>query len=137
MPMRILVALDAHGAADGALDEALALAAHGSARLRLLHVVDHRRPAADRTRPTEAAGEASVDPLRRAARFVRSAGLAPEARVVSADDRTVADAILAEARRWPADLLALGTHGDGDPVRAPPGSVTGRVVRGEPVPVLL
>lgn len=51
--------------------------------------------------------------------------------------RAVSDVILNEAKKWRADLVVMGTHGRRGVNRILLGSDVERIVREEPVPVLL
>jgi nucleotide-binding universal stress UspA family protein len=75
--------------------------------------------------------------LAQAEKMVRQAGVALKTRLLEADGERVASVIVEEARRWPADLLVIGTHGRSGFSRILFGSVAEGVVRTAPVPVLL
>jgi nucleotide-binding universal stress UspA family protein len=49
----------------------------------------------------------------------------------------VPDLILADAAKWGADLIVMGTHGRSGFLRMVVGSVAHAIVRASPVPVLL
>ncbi len=49
----------------------------------------------------------------------------------------VADVIVREARKWKADLIVIGTHGQRGMRRVVMGSDAEQVVRNAPAPVLL
>jgi nucleotide-binding universal stress UspA family protein len=76
------------------------------------------------------AGQAALD---RALAMHQSRGVAIDARLQQGDPREV---ILATAKEIGADLVVMGTHGRRGIARALIGSVTERVVREAPVPVL-
>jgi hypothetical protein len=57
--------------------------------------------------------------------------------VLEADWRPFSAAIVDEARRWSAELIALGTHGRTGLARLALGSVAERVIHIAPVPILL
>jgi nucleotide-binding universal stress UspA family protein len=57
--------------------------------------------------------------------------------LVEARGRRVADAIVAQAKKWKADVIVIGTHGREGLARVVLGSDAELVVRESPVPVLL
>jgi nucleotide-binding universal stress UspA family protein len=141
---RMLVAIDGSTTSDRALAEAIRLAKLTGARLRLLHVID-----------VEAFGGAArgyVDPhgamfaaLRRfadevlAERQARAAaeGVGVETEVIDDEAGHVGEGIVADAERWGADLVVLGSHGRRGVRRLLLGSTAERVARLASVPVLL
>ncbi|MBI3345556.1 MAG: universal stress protein [Gammaproteobacteria bacterium] len=66
---------------------------------------------------------------------VHEAGLAAEAKLVESVTRRIASAIVEEVQDWPADLIAIGTHGRRGFHHL--GSVAERVIRTVSMPVLL
>lgn len=76
-----------------------------------------------------------VDALEEAVSELRVTGVEAEYEVLDGVDE--ADALIAEAARTDAALLALGTHGRHGVARVALGSVTTRVVRHASVPVLV
>jgi nucleotide-binding universal stress UspA family protein len=79
------------------------------------------------------AGQTLLD---RAAEQARRAGIATAAALLEEDGR-IPDVIVAESRRWPADLIVMGTHGRHGVDHLLLGSVAEGVVRLASVPVLL
>jgi nucleotide-binding universal stress UspA family protein len=75
--------------------------------------------------------------LARVARSARIAGARSETALVEHFGGRVADAIVAQAKRWRADLIVMGTHGRRGMKRVLLGSDAELVVRYSPVPVLL
>ncbi len=140
MYQRILVGVDDTDAARRALQEAIALAKHQQARLRLVHVVEMPYPYDGASVDFEALTDAQRGPgqglLDNAAALVRQEGLEPEIALIGSDGGQVGDALVAETRRWPADLLVLGAHDRGllDRLLV---SVADSVIGESPVPVLL
>ncbi len=140
MYQRILVGVDGTEAARRALQEAIALAKHQQARLRLVHVVEMPYPYDGASVDFEALTDAQRGPgqglLDNAAALVRQEGLEPEIALIGNDGGQVGDALVAETRRWPADLLVLGAHDRGllDRLLV---SVADSVIGESPVPVLL
>lgn len=140
MYQRILVAVDDSDGARRALREALALAKDQQARLRLVHVMEIPYPYDGASVDFEALADARRGPgqalLDEAVALVRREGLEPEVALIGSDGGPVGDAIVAEARRWPADLIVLGAHDRGLLDRLL-GSVAEGVIGESPVPVLL
>ena len=134
---RMLVPTDGSDHADAALDLGLEVAAETGARLDLLSVVSVTRYGAD----TET--DRLIDRLEDNARAALEA-MAANVAANSVDVRTavavgtVHREIAAYAEEEHVDLLVMGTHGrsDGDRDRELPGSVTERVLRTAPTPVL-
>ncbi len=69
--------------------------------------------------------------------MVRQAGVGVQKRLLQADGERIANVIVEEARRWPADLIVIGTHGRSGFSRILFGSVAEGVVHTADVPVLL
>jgi len=133
---RILCPIDFSDHSREAVDHALALARWCGAEITAVFVL----PIAPAGRPASA--NAGTEPGVRGAiaedlaRFVR-AGRTPEVRVwMSLQTGDVAEAILAEAARIPADLIVMGTHGRSGVDRWMLGSVTDEVLRRASCPVL-
>jgi nucleotide-binding universal stress UspA family protein len=141
---RILVPFDGSTTAWAGLEEALRLARHSDASVRLVHVLD----ALSHTTGFESSSAyvGQVLPAMRAHGLgVLDEGL-QRARVLGVraesclDERIPADvptAVLADATAWGADLIALGTHGRRGLERFELGSVAEQIARRARVPVLL
>lgn len=143
MYARILVALDDSVAAAQALDEAARLATALHAQLRLFHVVDNRL--------LWHGGENPLDPeaidetwaaqgrqiLARGSATAQAAGVPVETALGETDGRGIDAAIVAEAVRWPADLIVVGAHGQRGLVQLILGSVAEGVIRHAAMPVLV
>jgi nucleotide-binding universal stress UspA family protein len=130
----ILVALDGSPDAEAALAHAAALARDQNARLTLLSV------AASPASTAGVGGAAPPDPLELHARMLReAAGKTPaDAGITTLLERgDPADAILATAAREGHDLIVMGSHGHGRIHRALIGSMSEKVLKRSPVPVLL
>ena len=142
MYRRILVAFDGSPIAEHALHEALTLAKDSQASVRVVYAVDVL---------FSGLGEAYVDIeafrrdclqagrkiLDQAADLARQAGVDVETALLEVEGSRFSNAIVAEARRWPAELIVVGSHGRGGLLHLLMGSVAERVVRHAPVPVLL
>jgi len=145
MYKNILVAVDGSPIADRALDQAIELAKDHASALRVIHVVDMGvLPLAPElaidmdalTRARLAAGDKILEAARK---VVSDAGLKVESQRLETGTPTqpVAAVIAAEAERWSADLIVLGTHGQRGFVHHLLGSVADGVVRRARMPVLM
>lgn len=140
---RILVPVDGSPTSAKGLQEAIRLAKETGARLRLLHVVEEYSafaapevgvnigPLLDAMKAT------GRKTLARIEASARRAGVRPESALVEDFGGRVADAVIAQAKRWRADLIVMGTHGRRGVTRALLGSDAELVARWSPVPVLL
>jgi len=108
-----------------ALEYAVAIAGWYQARVTLLHACGGPPEEADRAHLREAAAAAAADPVR--------APMSVDVALVQGDP---VRSILSEAERLPADLLVMGTHGTSGFKRLILGSVTEKVLRQAPAPVL-
>ncbi|MHB8253412.1 MAG: universal stress protein [Acidiferrobacter sp.] len=143
MYKNILVAIDGSHTSSLALEEAIKLAKEQSARLRLVHVIDELPYAtADNGWVDDAqlaeilfkAGQSIVD---EAQALVKKAGLEVDTVLPRNLSQRVANVIVEEAKRWPADLVVLGTHGRHGIEHVVLGSVAEGVTRAANRPVLL
>jgi nucleotide-binding universal stress UspA family protein len=144
MYQRILVPSDGSPTSQRALEEALGLARQvgQGAQLELLHVVEIILfpdseiyfNYAELQKIMRSSGEKI---LAQAEKMVRQAGIAVQKRLLEADGERIASVIVEEARRWPADLIVIGTHGRSGFSRILFGSVAEGVVHTADVPVLL
>ena len=140
---KILVTVDGSATSNSGLKEAIALAKSQRSKLRLIHVAD--------LTPVLAMPEGGTDfgalanEIKRAGAKVIDAALAAAAKQgVRADAAmpttrgpAIADCIVAEARRFKADLVVIGTHGRSGLGRLLMGSTAEQVLRSTRVPVLL
>ena len=116
-----MVALDGEGRAEGTLPVVTALARRSLAEVVLVSVRD-----------------AGTDPeAARIAARLAAEGVNARTETLPARDGSVADVIVEAARDWPADLVALGSHGRGDAAGLLLGSVGHRVASDVECPVLL
>lgn len=145
MYRKIMVAVDGSSTAQAALEEAIKLTIDQGATLRLVHVVDEGPasfnadapfPLEDLERALRKAGEQILD---KALATVRAAGLDAQTLLipVAPIPRRASDALAAEATRWPADLIVIGTHGRHGFAHLLLGSVAEGVIRAARQPVLL
>jgi|SRR5687767_14704859 nucleotide-binding universal stress UspA family protein len=144
MSRRILVPIDGSPTSNRGLAEAIKLAKSQKAKMCLLHVVDNSAVtmAPDMgglyvDRLMDMMRESGKQALAKAAAAARSRGIKASTILVESITRPVADVIVAQARRWGADLIVLGTHGRRGLSRLVMGSDAEGVVRTATVPVLL
>lgn len=143
----ILVALDGSGASNAGLKSAVQLASDQKSTLVGLHVVDDAAitvnfeggyvPAAYVDKLYDSLRENGRKILAKAAATAKAAGLDMKQVLADARGRTIADAILAEARKAKADAIVIGTHGRRGLSRVLMGSDAEAVVREARVPVVL
>ena len=143
MYKHILVAVDGSDTSNLALQEAMKLAKEQQAALRLVHVVDET--------PTymtmdtafalgdfqKAMREAGQKVLATCAATARQAGVEVDTKFIVLQTQRICDAIIEEAKRWPADLIVIGTHGRHGFNHLLLGSVAEGVIRLATSPVLV
>jgi nucleotide-binding universal stress UspA family protein len=143
MYKHILVAVDGSDTSNLALQEAMKLAKEQQAALRLVHVVDET--------PTymtmdtafalgdfqKAMREAGQKMLATCAATARQAGVEVDTKFIVLQTQRICDAIIEEAKRWPADLIGIGTHGRHGFNHLLLGSVAEGVIRLATSPVLV
>ncbi len=142
MYKRILVPIDGSSTSDRALQEAIKLIDAQPAQLRLVHVVDDLQfldtegyvDYAELRELTRKIGERA---LAKACEVARQADITVDTSLLEANGERIARVIDAEAIRWSADLIVIGTHGRSGFNHLLFGSVAEGVVRGTSVPVLL
>lgn len=145
MYKHILVAVDGSDTSNLALQEAIKLAKEQQAALRLIHVVDET-PAymmvetpysvADYQKAMREAGQKVVATC---AATARQAGIEVDTKfaILEVLAQRICDAIIEEAKRWPADLIVIGTHGRHGFNHLLLGSVAEGVIRFATKPVLV
>ena len=140
---RILVPVDGGPVSAKGLKEAIKLARAARARLRLLHVVEEYAAfsspevGANIGPILDALRDAGRRTLAKLERRARGLGARPETALAENVGGRVADTIVAQAKRWRADLIVMGTHGRRGVNRMLLGSDAELVIRNSPVPVLL
>ncbi len=143
MYKKILVPIDGSHTSMLGLDEAIRLASHCKARLRILHVVDKlvftptvetARYLAGMEKAMRADGRRL---LARAQALAGKQGLKADAVLRENVGRRAAEAIVEQAKSWRADVIVVGTHGRRGISRLVMGSDAEQVVRTAPVPVLI
>jgi nucleotide-binding universal stress UspA family protein len=142
MYQRILVPIDGSATSSLALQEASKLAKQLSAQVELVYVMPdiHLMDANSYINYDEM--KASMERtggriLTEAQTLMQQAGVAAEVKLLEASGERIVGVILAEARRWSAELIVIGTHGRSGFSRVLFGSVAEGVVRMAPIPVLL
>lgn len=144
MYQRILVPVDGSATAQRGLEEAIRLAKLTQGRLRVIHVIDELSFALAMDAYAGHAGdwlsvlrEDGERLLAEAKAVAKAAGV--EADTVLYDRRSgqVHELVTAEAAKWPADLIVLGTHGRRGVGRVVMGSSAEHILRNARVPVLL
>lgn len=144
MYQQILVAVDGSPTSNRGLQEAIQVARLTHGRIRLIHVIDELSFAiavdsyggyAGEFR--ESLQEAGTAILQTAKEVVTTAGI--ESDIVLHDNLSgpVHTQVIAEAEKWPADLIVLGTHGRRGVSHLWLGSSAEKILRSSPVPVLL
>jgi nucleotide-binding universal stress UspA family protein len=119
MYKNILVAVDGSDTSNLALQEAIKLAKEQQAALRLVHVVDETPAYMTMDIPysiadyQKAMREAGQKVLATCAAAARQAGTEVDTKFVVLEllAQRICDAISEEAKRRPADLIVIGTHG--------------------------
>ena len=142
---KILVAADGSATSERALHEAIELAKDQAAVLRLVHVVDLGPANLNVEAPYQleeyerALYQAGEQILAKALAIVRDAGVEADTNLIQIMmiNERAADEIVAEAQRWPADLIVIGTHGRRGFRHLLLGSVAEGVIRMATKPVLL
>lgn len=144
MYQRILVAIDDSETSSRAVQEAARLARDQHAVLRLVYVIDEIALIGSAQVADPTAGEREWrtlggEILQRAQSAASAEGATAESVLLeteNVEDR-IAQAIMAEAKRWAADLVVAGTHGRGGLSHLLMGSVAEGIMRHTDVPVLL
>jgi nucleotide-binding universal stress UspA family protein len=144
MYQKILVPVDGSATSARGLEEAIALGRLTGAQLRLIHVIDELSLALTvgygATYTGDVLGmlrQSGVEILQQAEAQVRAAGLAVDKVFKEGFQGRVCDVVVADAKRWGADLIVLGTHGRRGVERLVMGSDAEGIVRSATVPVLL
>ena len=143
---RILVAVDGSPTAERGLMSAIDLAADQHAMLIVLHVIDDRAivPTLHGAlrdefldRMIESVRAAGDELIAKAEGLARERGVEVRRLLIETLEQSVAQTILAQARKHKADIIVLGTHGRRGVRRLLMGSDAETVLRESPVPILL
>jgi len=143
----ILVALDGSPTSNAGLKYAVQLASDQRAELVGVHVFDDAAititfdggyvPATYVDKLEESLRQNAAVILAKAEALAKAAGIEMKAMLAESRGRSIAEAILAEARKVKADLIVIGTHGRRGISRVLMGSDAEGVVREARLPVLL
>ena len=141
MYTRILVPVDGSVASARGLDEAIELARHLKARIRLVHVVEPwvmvslETPAAiSQVAEIRSAGASLLEECENK---VTNAGIKVDAELIETFGDSAGECIVKKAKEVEADLIVCGTHGRRGIRRMLMGSDAEYIVRRAPAPVLL
>jgi nucleotide-binding universal stress UspA family protein len=138
----ILVPLDGSSTSERALREAVTLAGEQGAQLELVHVMEdilflENEAYINYSEVRKSVRTEGERILSQALSMAEQAGVTAEQKLLDADGARIASVIVDETRRWPADLIVIGTHGRSGFSRILFGSVAEGVVRTAQIPVLL
>jgi nucleotide-binding universal stress UspA family protein len=140
---RILVPVDGSAASARGLDEAVELARHLKAYVRLVHVVEPWLMVAPETPATavrqiaENVRSNGATVLEDCEKKVSNAGVDVETELIETLGGSAGESIVTKASELNADLIVCGTHGRRGVRRLLMGSDAEYIVRHAPVPVLL
>lgn len=142
MYRHILVPVDGSATSERALREAIGLARQQVTELELVYVMEdvlflENEAYINYEEVQRSARKGGERTLAQAQALVRQADMTAEERLLEARGERIANVIIEEARRWPADLIVIGTHGRSGFSRILFGSVAEGVVRMAHIPVLL
>jgi nucleotide-binding universal stress UspA family protein len=143
MYKQMLVPVDGSAAASEGLDEAIELARHLQARIRLLHIVEPvvMIPVEGMTGAVdqliEGVRTAGVELLNDCEQKVAKAGVAVEQELIETFGSSAGECIVNKAKETNSDLIVCGTHGRRGVRRLLMGSDAEYISRRSPVPVLL
>jgi nucleotide-binding universal stress UspA family protein len=143
MYRRILVPVDGSAASARGLDEAIELARHLKARIRLVHVIEpwvmvtRDTMTADIPQIIELIRSAGSDLLKECESKVANAGVEVDAELIETAGAPAGESIVKKAQEMNADLIVCGTHGRRGVRRLLLGSDAEYILRRAPVPVLL
>jgi nucleotide-binding universal stress UspA family protein len=143
MYARILVPVDGSTASTQGLDEAIELARHLKARMRLVHVVEPwvmvttDMMAVNMHQIAESIRSVGAELLKGCEKKVTHAGIEVDAELIETTGRSAGECIVQKAQEVDADLIVCGTHGRRGVHRLLMGSDAEYIVRRAPVPVLL
>jgi nucleotide-binding universal stress UspA family protein len=144
MYRRILVPVDGSATSKLGLRHALGLAKDQHARIRVMNVLDDLALApmldgypVDITMLIDSMKASGDKALDEAIRLAQKAGVNAERAMVEGRGHLVSDTILADAKKFRADVIVMGTHGRRGLNRLLMGSDAERVLRESHVPVLL
>jgi nucleotide-binding universal stress UspA family protein len=140
MYQHILIPVDGSSTSEHALQEALRLAQQHGAQLELVYVVENilnKEGFVIYPELQETMRNKGRKILTQALNVVQEAGMTAETKLLEGGGARIASVILAEAKRWRAELIVIGTHGRTGISKLIFGSVAEGVVRTSHIPVLL
>jgi nucleotide-binding universal stress UspA family protein len=140
MYQHILIPVDGSPTSECALQEALKLAQPENTQMALVFVVENllnKEGYIIYPELQESIRSKGKKILEQAQKLVQQTGKTAELKLLEASNERISSVILAEAKRWPADLIVIGTHGRTGFSRLIFGSVAEGVVRKSHIPVLL
>jgi len=143
MYQRILVPVDGSAASAQGLDEAIDLASHLKARVRLVHVVEPWVMVTTETSTVNVHQIAEMIRANGAALLkacedkVRKSGVEVDSEMIEITGGAAGERIVSKAQEMDADLIVCGTHGRRGIRRAIMGSDAEYIVRRASAPVLL
>lgn len=141
MYKKLLVADDGSEPGAAALNEAIKLAKCDGGELHIVFVFYHPKtfghPIINLAAVEEALQTEGQAVLARAAAQAQAAGVTASTAMVEARREPIAATLLAEAARWNADLIVMGTHGRRGFGRAVLGSVAETLLHATTLPVLM
>lgn len=142
MYKQILCPVDGSDTSNRSATEAIKLATKLQAKIRFLNIVDTFYPIIDGievsnfTEIIHALREHGNHILEQAKREAQAQGVEADTLILETFSNRVADIVIAQAKKWPADLILMGTHGRRGLNHLLMGSDAEAVIRTSPVPVL-
>lgn len=142
MYKQILCPVDGSDTSNRSATEAIKLATKLQAKIRFLNIVDTFYPIIDGievsnfTEIINALREHGNHILEQAKREAQAQGVEADTLILETFSNRVADIVIAQAKKWPADLILMGTHGRRGLNHLLMGSDAEAVIRTSPVPVL-
>ncbi len=141
MYKKLFVAIDGSEPSAAGLHEAIKLAQCDGGELHVVFVVYHPKtfghPIVNLAAVEEALETEGRGVLDRAAAQAQAVGVTASTAMVAATREPIAATLLAEAVKWQADLIVMGTHGRRGFGRAVLGSVAENLLRVSTLPVLM
>lgn len=143
MYKHILCPVDGSPISNIGMEEAIRLTKDQNAKLRFFHVIDTYVPILDMSGDFNVAymieilRENGEKVIKKAIATAEKAGLSAESQMLESVGGRAAAYIVAEAEKWPADLIVMGTHGLRGISRLVMGSDAENVLRTSQIPVLL
>jgi nucleotide-binding universal stress UspA family protein len=144
MYKNILIAIDGSETSIQALHEAINLAADQKAKLRLMHVIDHNLLEYARINIElypfhQAMKETGQHILNITKTIAKCSEIEFDSRLVEMKKKhsRIEQSIVEEAKKWPADLIVIGSHGRRGVSHFILGSVAEGVIRIATTPVLV